>query len=116
MNAYAEGIVHLRERMKEKGFSKKDQQAIRQMTKRYRQSKSTQHKRLKLNWHTPEQESEPWEWKLLSQMRRNTEKKSMAAIKQNPHRMTRPVGVFSSLRSISRRAKSSNRKSVEAKQ
>lgn len=63
MNAYAEGIVHLRERMKEKGFSKKDQQAIRQMTKRYRQSKSTQHKRLKLNWHTPEQESEPWEWK-----------------------------------------------------
>lgn len=63
MNAYAEGIVHLRERMKEKGFSKRDQQAIRQMTRRYRHSKSTQHKRLKLNWHTPEQESEPWEWK-----------------------------------------------------
>jgi hypothetical protein len=63
MNAYAEGIVHLRERMKEKGFSKKDQQAIREMTRLYRHSKSTQHKRLKLNWHTPDQESEPWKWK-----------------------------------------------------
>lgn len=40
MNADAEGIVHLRERMKEKGFSKKDQQAIREMTRLYRHSKS----------------------------------------------------------------------------
>lgn len=62
-NSNAEMVRQLRKRMKENGFSKKDQQAIRQMTKLYRHNVANQHQHQKINWHLPEQEEQPWEWK-----------------------------------------------------
>ena len=64
MNGNVAVIIDMRAKMKENGFNKKQQQAIRQMTKIYRHNKSNQHQHKKINWHLEEQEEIPWKWKM----------------------------------------------------